>query len=106
MRQIPELLFMTNTLETGDRNGVYTLNYKLYIESSLPHVWTEYTWKVMDATQTTPWRVHGKNGRSSLMGMRHRMKALAFIYQAAVHPHISSKNERLSILLWKSINVC
>lgn len=25
MRQIPELLFMTNTLETGDKNGVYTI---------------------------------------------------------------------------------
>lgn len=43
MRQIPELLFITNTLETGDRNGVYTLNYKLYIESSLPYVLTEFT---------------------------------------------------------------
>lgn len=38
MRQTPELLFITNTLETGDRNGIYTLNYKLYIKSSLPCV--------------------------------------------------------------------
>lgn len=49
MRQIPELLFMTNTLETADRNGVYTFNYKLYTESSLFIMWNG-----MDATQITP----------------------------------------------------
>ena len=42
MGQIPELLFMTNTVETADRNGVYTLNFKLYIEISLLHVGTKW----------------------------------------------------------------
>lgn len=34
MRENPESLFMTNTLENWDRNGVYTLNYELYIGSA------------------------------------------------------------------------
>lgn len=78
MRQIPELLFMTDTSETADKNGVYTLNFKLYISSSCLNK--------MDATQNNALKTHVKNGRSGLMAMRHRMKALALIYQTLLQP--------------------